>query len=76
MVEEEQYCIDILTQVSAVTRALQALSLGLLDEHMEHCVVEAVRQGGDEQADQAQGSQRRDRPVGEVMTADLSPSPA
>ena len=50
MVDEEQYCIDILTQVSAVTRALQALSLGLLDEHMEHCVVEAVRQGGEEQA--------------------------
>ncbi|WP_310526417.1 metal-sensitive transcriptional regulator [Nocardioides sp.] len=50
MVDEEQYCIDILTQVSAVTRALQSLSLGLLDEHMEHCVVEAVRQGGDEQA--------------------------
>ena len=49
MVDEEQYCIDILTQVSAVTRALQSLSLALLDEHMEHCVVEAVRQGGDEQ---------------------------
>ena len=50
MVDEEKYCIDILTQVSAVTRALQSLSLGLLDEHMEHCVVEAVREGGDEQA--------------------------
>ena len=50
MVDEEQYCIDILTQVSAVTRALQSLSLGLLDEHLEHCVVEAVREGGDEQA--------------------------
>ncbi len=49
MVDEEQYCIDILTQVSAVTKALQALSLGLLDEHLEHCVVQAVRQGGDEQ---------------------------
>jgi len=49
MVDEEQYCIDILTQVSAVTKALQSLSLGLLDEHMEHCVVQAVRQGGDEQ---------------------------
>ncbi|HXH80716.1 metal-sensitive transcriptional regulator [Nocardioides sp.] len=49
MVDEEQYCIDILTQVAAVTKALQSLSLGLLDEHMEHCVVEAVRAGGDEQ---------------------------
>jgi DNA-binding FrmR family transcriptional regulator len=48
MVDEEQYCIDILTQVSAVTRALQSLSLALLDEHMEHCVVQAV--GDDQQA--------------------------
>ena len=38
MVEEEKYCIDILTQVSAVTKALQAVSLSLLDEHLSHCV--------------------------------------
>ena len=48
MVDDEQYCIDILTQVSAVTKALQAVSLGLLDEHMEHCVQDAVRAGGPE----------------------------
>jgi CsoR family transcriptional regulator, copper-sensing transcriptional repressor len=48
MVEEEQYCIDILTQVSAMTKALQAVSLGLLDEHLNHCVVDAVAAGGDE----------------------------
>ena len=48
MVDEEQYCIDILTQVSAVTKALQAVSLSLLDEHIGHCVVEAVRTGGPE----------------------------
>ncbi|MGN6415432.1 metal-sensitive transcriptional regulator [Flexivirga sp.] len=48
MVEEEQYCIDILTQVSAMTKALQGLGLGLLDEHMAHCVVNAARQGGPE----------------------------
>jgi DNA-binding FrmR family transcriptional regulator len=48
MISEEQYCIDILTQVSAVTKALQAVSLGLLDEHMEHCVQDAVREGGPE----------------------------
>jgi DNA-binding FrmR family transcriptional regulator len=48
MVDEEQYCIDILTQVSAVTRALESLSLALLDEHLEHCVVQAV--GDDQQA--------------------------
>ncbi|AKU14670.1 metal-sensitive transcriptional regulator [Luteipulveratus mongoliensis] len=45
MVEEEQYCIDILTQVSAMTKALQSVSLGLLEEHLSHCVVDAARQG-------------------------------
>ena len=48
MVEEEQYCIDILTQVSAITKALQSVSLGLLDEHLSHCVVEAAAAGGPE----------------------------
>jgi DNA-binding FrmR family transcriptional regulator len=46
MVEEETYCIDILTQVSAVTRALEAVALQLLDEHLSHCVKEAVAAGG------------------------------
>ena len=49
MVEEEKYCIDILTQVSAVTKALQSLALLLLDDHMAHCLVDAARQGGEEQ---------------------------
>ena len=48
MVEEEQYCIDILTQVSAMTKALQSVALGLLDEHLSHCVVDAAREGGPE----------------------------
>ena len=48
MVEEEQYCIDILTQVSAMTKALQSVSLLLLDEHLNHCVVDAVAAGGDD----------------------------
>jgi len=48
MVEEEKYCIDILTQVSAMTKALEALALGLLDEHLAHCVVNAAREGGPE----------------------------
>ncbi|MDA3644075.1 metal-sensitive transcriptional regulator [Saccharopolyspora indica] len=47
MIEEDQYCIDVLTQVSAVTRALQAVSIGLLDEHLKHCVAEAVAEGGE-----------------------------
>jgi CsoR family transcriptional regulator, copper-sensing transcriptional repressor len=49
MVEEEKYYIDILTQVSAATKALQALALSLLDDHMAHCLVDAARQGGAEQ---------------------------
>ena len=43
MIGDEAYCIDILTQVSAVTKALQAVSLGLLDEHMSHCVLDAAK---------------------------------
>ena len=48
MVDEEQYCIDILTQVSAMTKALQSVALGLLDEHIAHCVADAVHEGGPE----------------------------
>lgn len=48
MVEEDKYCIDVLTQVSAATKALQSFSLELLEEHLSHCVVEAARQGGPE----------------------------
>jgi len=50
MVDEEQYCIDILTQVSAMTKALQSVALGLLDDHLAHCVTDAVAEGGDEAA--------------------------
>src|SRR3712207_1832808 len=42
MVDEDVYCVDILTQVSAVTRALQAVALGLLDDHVRHCVADAL----------------------------------
>lgn len=48
MVEDEKYCIDILTQISAATKALESVALGLLDEHLRHCVVRAAREGGDE----------------------------
>lgn len=48
MVEQDTYCIDILTQVAAATRALQAVSLKLLDEHLAHCVTDAVTAGGEE----------------------------
>jgi DNA-binding FrmR family transcriptional regulator len=45
MVDEDTYCIDVLTQVAAVTKALQAVSLGLLEDHLAHCVVDAARIG-------------------------------
>ena len=47
MVEDDKYCIDILTQVSAATRALQSVALGLLEDHLAHCVTQAVSQGGE-----------------------------
>ena len=47
MVEDDKYCIDILTQVSAATRALQSVALGLLEDHLGHCVAQAVAEGGD-----------------------------
>jgi DNA-binding FrmR family transcriptional regulator len=46
MVDEDKYCIDILTQISAVTRALQSVAVGLLEEHIGHCVADAVNEGG------------------------------
>jgi CsoR family transcriptional regulator, copper-sensing transcriptional repressor len=50
MIDEDTYCIDVLTQVSATTSALQSVALGLLDEHLNHCVSEAVAAGGPEGA--------------------------
>jgi DNA-binding FrmR family transcriptional regulator len=46
MVENDEYCIDVLTQIAAATKALQAVSLGLLEEHLKHCVTQAVAEGG------------------------------
>ncbi len=48
MIDEDKYCIDVLTQISAVTSALQSVALGLLDEHLHHCVSDAVAEGGPE----------------------------
>ena len=48
MIEDDKYCIDVLTQISAVNSALQSVALGLLDEHLGHCVSQAVSEGGDE----------------------------
>ena len=51
MIDEDKYCIDILTQVAAATKALQSVALGLLEEHLSHCVAQAVAEGGDGAAD-------------------------
>ena len=48
MIEDDKYCIDVLTQISAANRALQSVAMGLLDEHLHHCVVQAVEAAGDE----------------------------
>ncbi len=45
MVEDDKYCIDILTQVSSVTSALKAVGIGLLDGHVRHCVTESIERG-------------------------------
>ncbi len=48
MVESDRYCIDVLTQIAAASRALQSVAVGLLDDHLRHCVVEAAASGGPE----------------------------
>ncbi len=52
LIEEDTYCIDVLTQVSAVTKALESVAVGLLDEHVRHCVRDAAVGGDDAHADQ------------------------
>jgi len=51
MVDEDSYCIDVLTQISAVTKALQAVALELLDDHLSHCVAQALSEGGADATD-------------------------
>ncbi|MGV0812142.1 metal-sensitive transcriptional regulator [Mycolicibacterium houstonense] len=48
MIDDDKYCIDILTQISAVNSAMRSVALSLLDEHLAHCVTRAAAQGGDE----------------------------
>ncbi len=64
MVDEDTYCIDVLTQIASVTKALQGVGMGLLDEHIHHCVKEAADQAGDRAGDAA-----FDEKVEEVMSA-------
>ena len=51
MVDDDRYCIDVLTQISAATKALQSVALELLDDHLAHCVREAITAGGPEAED-------------------------
>lgn len=52
MVEEERYCVDIITQVSAVTSALNAFNKALLSQHIKTCVADNIRNGNDEVVDE------------------------
>ena len=63
MVEDDRYCIDILTQVASVTKALQGVAMGLLDEHLRHCVADAVR------ADDGEGDGPGEAKLTEAMAA-------
>lgn len=47
MIDEDRYCIDVLTQIAAVTSALESVALTLLDDHLGHCVTDAIHEGGD-----------------------------
>ena len=56
MVDDDRYCIDVLAQISAATRALQSVAVGMFDDHLRHCIAEAVAAGGaqaDEKLDEA-----------------------
>lgn len=62
MVDEDEYCIDVLTQISAVRSALQAVAMGLMEDHLEHCVANAAKEGGpkaQEKLDEAMRAIRR-----------------
>lgn len=62
MVDEDEYCIDVLTQISAITKALQSVALGLMDDHLHHCVADAAAAGGaeaDEKLAEASAAIRR-----------------
>ncbi len=50
MIEDDKYCIDILTQISALSGALQSVAIELLDEHINHCVLNAAKSGNDDEA--------------------------
>ena len=72
MVEDDSYCIDVLTQVAAVTKALQAVSLSLLEDHMNHCVVDAARDRRPGGPREGHRGRRGDHPAGPLVTTGTS----
>ena len=68
MVEEDKYCIDILTQVAAATSALQSVALGLLEDHLGHCVAQATAEGGEVGRGEGPRGLRGHRPPRQVLT--------
>ena len=68
MIDEDTYCIDVLTQVCATTSALQSVALGLLDDHLRHCVTEAVVAGGPEGAAKVDEATEGHPAAGAVMS--------
>lgn len=73
MIEEDKYCIDVLTQISSVTKALQGVGMGLLDQHLRHCVMEAARgaspMDGGAVGDEAGGGDQGGATLDEAMVA-------
>ena len=76
MVDEDVYCIDVLTQIAAVTKALQAVAIGLVEDHLAHCVVDAARavpRGGRGQGPRGLRRHRPSRPL--LRSTTMSPAP-
>jgi CsoR family transcriptional regulator, copper-sensing transcriptional repressor len=59
MVEDDTYCIDVLTQVAAATKGLQSVGLGLLEQHLQHCVAGAAASGDDQRTNELVGEATR-----------------
>ena len=75
MVEEDTYCIDVLTQISAATKALRSVALELLGDHLSHCVQDALQTGGFRGRVKGPRGPGRDRKVGALMNLSIGTSP-
>ena len=71
MVEDDVYCIDVLTQISAATSALKAVSVMLVDDHLNHCVRQAAAEGGEVADEKPVGGREGDFPTGSLISAAL-----